>query len=216
MWPSIVDTSSLHTFFPKGATGKQTFRLAKNKVVFAQGDPNNSIFFIEKGIVKLTVVSRVGKEAIFSVLGEGCFFGEACIASKETVRSYNAIVVSDAVLSRIERDIFSRHLQSASNSGYAFTEYLVKLNEAVQDHLVHNLLETSERRLAQALLSLAKFDKENEEYVVRVSQQNLADMIGATRQRVNTLLRGFKRAGLVQSGHDLRVNTSLRKFAGQQ
>jgi len=214
MWPSTFNLSSLTTFFPKA--GKQRLSFRKKQVVFSQGDPNDSIFFIEIGTVKLTAVSRHGKEAIFAVLNRGCFFGETCIASDKPARSHNAVALSDVRAAKIERDVFVKSLQSGGSGAYAFIEYLLRLHENSQEQLIHNLLDSSEKRLARALLSLAELSDENKaNRALPVSQQNLGDMIGATRQRVNSLLKGFRKSGFIDYANGLRVHGSLREVAGK-
>lgn len=215
MVPSTFKPSSLNTFFPSARIQIVSFR--KKQVVFSQGDPSDSIFFIERGTVKLTVVSRHGREAIFAVLGGGSFFGENCIASDKPTRFHNAIAITDLRVATIDRNTFRAGLRLGTGNGtYAYIKYLLQLNENIQQQLIHNLLESSEQRLARALLSLASVIGENKgNHVLPMSQQNLGDMIGATRQRVNSLLKRFRKSGFIDNANGLRVCAALRKVAGK-
>jgi CRP/FNR family transcriptional regulator, cyclic AMP receptor protein len=180
----------------------------ERQIIFSEGQRSDSIFYIEKGAVKLTVTSRRGKEAIVSVFSRGDFFGESCVAPDQPVRSNNAVALTDTQALKIDRSVIIRTLIRDGQVCYGFVTYLLGRNQRIQQHLVNSLMDSSEERLARVLFFLAqpgKFDSS-----ARVSQQTLAEMIGTTRQRVNVLMKRFKKLGLIEYGNGLKVRNSLQ------
>ncbi len=178
-------------------------------IIFAEGERNDSLFYIEKGMVKLTATSRQGKDAIIGIFSRGDFFGESCIAADQPFRFHNAVALTDMRVLKIDRTAMIRALLGGGHACYDFVIYLLGRHTRIERDLVNNLMDSSEERLARVLFFLAqpgKFDPPP-----KISQQTLAEMIGATRQRVNVLMKRFKSSGLIEYGNGLKVNDSLRR-----
>jgi CRP/FNR family transcriptional regulator, cyclic AMP receptor protein len=187
---------------------KKTVWFAGKEIIFSKGERSDSIFYVEKGMVKLTVTSRQGKEAIIGVFSRGDFFGESCIAPDQPARFHNAVALTNLRAVKIDRNAIMAALRAESDACYGFLAYLLRLNARIQDELVNNLLHSSEERLARTLIFLAQPGRLD--FPAKVSQQTLAEMIGTTRQRVNVLMQRFKKLGLIEYGHGLEVRNSLR------
>lgn len=183
----------------------------KNQIVFLQGDPATAVFYVQQGKVKLSVLSKKGKEATLSLLGPGDFLGEECIASDQRFHMATATAITDCSLLRIERNDMIRVLHKERPISELFVSYLLSRNKRIQEDLVDQLFNSSEKRLARALLLLARFGKEKRSRTVipKISQQALAEMIGTTRSRVNFFLNQFRKRGLIDYNGELRVHTSL-------
>jgi CRP/FNR family transcriptional regulator, cyclic AMP receptor protein len=180
----------------------------EKQIIFSEGERSDSIFYIERGTVKLTVTSRKGKEAIIGIFSRGDFFGENCIASNQPVRLDNAVSLTEVRVVKIGRSAIVRLLFGGGDACYAFVTYLLDRNTRMSSDLVNNLMDSSEERLARVLFFLAQPGRIDS--ATKVSQQTLAEMIGTTRQRVNVLMKRFKQLGLIEYGHGLRVHNSLR------
>ena len=168
----------------------------KRQIIFSQGDPNDRIFRIEEGTVKATVNSRHGKEAIIGLFRRGDFFGESCISPHLRVRSYNAVALIETKVLQLSRTSVLQKLRASTSASSAFIEYVIKRNQLLQDDLASALLDTSQQRLNRALSSFSQaLEKNKANRLARVSQQTLAEAIGASRQRVNFLLRNRRGAG---------------------
>ncbi|HXO32898.1 MAG TPA: Crp/Fnr family transcriptional regulator [Candidatus Acidoferrales bacterium] len=200
------------TFLVSIGPKKRDMWFPARKLIFSEGEPSGSIFYIEKGAVKLTVTSRQGKEAIIGVLSRGDFFGENCIAPDQPVRFHSAVALTDLRAVKIDRTIIIRALLGGGDACYGFVTYLLGRNTRISADLVNNLMDSSEERLARALFFLAQPDRLDS--TDKVSQQTLAEMIGTTRQRVNVLMKSFKSSGLIDCSHGLKVNDSLRSVFG--
>ena len=162
----------------------------KKQIVFSVGDRSDSIFYVEKGTVKLTTASAKGKEAFIGLLDGGSFFGESCLASGSPVRFHTATAVTDLRVLNIGRLAMINILRTDAEFAYGFIVHLLKRNAQIQEDLVNNLLNTSEERLAQVLSSLHRLSQTGERrFVPRLSQQDLANMVGITRQRANVLIK---------------------------
>ena len=182
----------------------------KNQVVFAQGDPADAVFYVQTGEVKLTVVSARGKAAIIAILRAGDFFGEGCLAG-QPLRMATASALSEASVVRIEKARMTGLLHEDSAFADVFVSYLLSRTIRIEEDLVDQLFNSSEKRLARILLLLAGFGKKRdaEPVIPRVSQEALAEMIGTTRARVSVFMNKFRRLGLIDYNGGLRVHESL-------
>lgn len=183
----------------------------KNQIVFLQGDRAGTLFYIQGGKVKLSVVCKKGKEATLALLGPGDFLGEACIVPDQRLRTVTATAITDCSLLRIERNEMLRALHEERAIAKHFVSYLLARNRRIQEDLVDQLFNSSEKRLARALLLLARFGREKKSRAVipKISQQELAEMIGTTRPRVNLFLNRFRKMGLIEYNGELKVRSSL-------
>lgn len=186
-------------------------RFRKRQIIFSIGDRSDSVFFIESGSVKLTLTSPQGKEAVVAVLHAGDFFGANVLSERRMARANNAIAVTDLRAISIGRETMLHLLHHRQEICDAFVSLLVdrilKLKQDIGDQLLYG----SEQLLARALLSVAHLDEKQESQVLpKMSQQDLANMIGITRQRVNALLKRFRKSGLIDYAGGLRVHSSIR------
>jgi CRP/FNR family transcriptional regulator, cyclic AMP receptor protein len=182
----------------------------KKQIVFAQGAPANEMFYIQKGRVKLSVVSEQGKEAVIAIRGEGEFFGEGCLAG-QPLRIATASAVTDCSTVRLRRAATIRALHNNPGFSELFIAYLLSRNIRVEEDLVDQLFNSSEKRLARLLLLLANFGKDgkHEPVVPKVSQETLAEMIGTTRSRVSFFMNKFRKLGFIHYNGGLAVHSSL-------
>ena len=178
--------------------GKTVLEYGANRTVFWQGDPADSVFYLRQGKVKLAVTSQQGKEAIVAILGEGDFFGEGCLAG-QLLRIATATAMTDCTLARIEKALMARTLHEQHDFSELFVMHLLSRNIRYEADLVDQLFNSSEKRLARMLLLLAHFGKESkaETVVPRVSQDNLAQMVGTTRSRVSHFMNKFRELGFI-------------------
>jgi len=190
--------------------GETILTLPKKQILFLQGDTSDAVFFIQAGKVKVTVVSEHGKEAVVSILEQGEFVGEACLAG-QTVRAAAATTLEDSRILRIEKAAMLRLLQEHPKFSDAFMSYLLLHLIRVQEDLVDQLFNSSEKRLARALLLLAHFGKEGkpETVIAKISQETLAEMIGTTRSRVSFFMNKFRKLGFIDYKGGLRRNGGL-------
>jgi CRP/FNR family transcriptional regulator, cyclic AMP receptor protein len=184
---------------------------AKRQIIFAQGDAANAVFYIREGKVRLTVVSKAGKEATLGILGEGEFFGECSLAGQAS-RLGSATAMTDCTLMRIEKKAMIIVLHREHTFSDLFVEHLLVRNTRYQEDLVDQLFNSSEKRLARLLLVLAHFGKEGarESVIPKVSQETLAEMVGTTRARVSFFMNRFRKLGFVDyGGGGMQVHSSL-------
>jgi len=179
--PSPIKPFNIDSFLAAVHVRRKIIHFRRNQTIFSQGEGSDAIFYIEKGSVKLTITSEEGREAIVGVFGGGDFFGESCIASDRPVRFHTAIAITDTRVVKIRRDAIINALRASSDALYAFVSSLLRRDARIQQDLAIYISETGKKRLARALLTRARFAK--------FSQQDWADMIGLTRQRVNVLLQ---------------------------
>ena len=182
----------------------------KKQILFSQGDGADSVFYIQTGRVKLTVVSQRGKEAVIALMDAGSFFGEGCLAGK-LVRLTSATVVDESTIVRIDKQVMIQMLENEPTFSSMFLEYILARNLRIQEDLVDQLFNSSEKRLARVLLLLAHFGKEGkpEPVIAKVSQEMLAEMIGTTRSRVNFFMNKFRKLGFLEYNGGLHVHSSL-------
>lgn len=199
------------TFLAKTGLGRTIVDLKKRQTVFSQGDPANEVFYIQKGRIKLTVISKRGKEATIALLGAGNFLGEECIAAIQPQRMATATAIAPATLLRIERKEMARVLHEEKLFSEVFVSYLLARNTRIQEDLVDQLFNSSEKRLARALLLLAQFGKDGtpETVIPKISQEVLAEMIGTTRSRVSFFMNRFRKLGFIEYNGSLSVHSSL-------
>jgi CRP/FNR family transcriptional regulator, cyclic AMP receptor protein len=202
------------TFLATIGEGRKSLIVSKKQNVFTQGDAADAVFYIQKGKVRLTVVSKVGKEATIGILAEGNFFGEGALAG-QAVRMGSAAAMTDGQLLRIEKKAMMDALHREHAFSDLFVAYLLARNIRYEEDLVDQLFNSSEKRLARVLLMLAHFGKEGvpETVVPKISQEALAEMVGTTRSRVSFFMNRFRKlgfihyAGGVEGG--LQVHSSL-------
>lgn len=202
---------SVENFLAKSGLGRKIVELNKKTTLFSQGDAADSVFYIQKGKVKLTVVSRRGKEATLAFRSVGDFVGEECIAAIQPQRLTTATALMPVTVLRIDRSEMVRVLSREKAFSEAFVAYLLSRNVRTQEDLIDQLFNSSEKRLARALLLLARFGKDGvpETVIPRVSQETLAEMIGTTRSRVSFFMNRFRKLGFIEYNGKLSVHSSL-------
>jgi CRP/FNR family cyclic AMP-dependent transcriptional regulator len=194
--------------------GRKMIAVPKKQTIFTQGDAADSVFYIQKGKVRLTVVSKIGKEATIALVSEGNFFGEGALAG-QLLRMGSAAAMSDCELLRVEKKAMMDALHREHALSDMFVAYLLARNVRYEEDLVDQLFNSSEKRLARVLLLLAHFGKEGipETVVPKISQETLAEMVGTTRSRVSFFMNRFRKLGFIQyAGGDeggLQVHSSL-------
>jgi len=201
-------------FLARVGNGRTMAEYHKKQVVFAQSDPADAIFYIQKGKVKLTVVSDNGKEAVIAILGIGDFLGEGCLAGRSLYLS-TATAMSECSIVRLQKSGMIRLLHDEPAFSELFVSYLLSRNIRIEEDLVDQLFNSSEKRLARVLLLLANFGKEGkpEPVIARISQETLAEMIGTTRSRVSFFMNKFRKLGFIEYNGEvnggLHVHSSL-------
>jgi CRP/FNR family cyclic AMP-dependent transcriptional regulator len=200
----------VHTFLAKIGPGRTMMNCRKNKRLFSQGDPADAIFYIQSGKVKLTVISKQGKEAVVGILGANDFFGEGCLAG-QSVRMSSASAMSVCEVMRLEKEHTIRVLHDEPAFSELFLTHLLCRNIRLEEDLVDQLFNSSEKRLARVLLLLANYGKEakQEPVIPNISQGTLAEIIGTTRSRVNHFMNKFRKLGLIDYNGGLHVHSSL-------
>jgi CRP/FNR family cyclic AMP-dependent transcriptional regulator len=199
-----------NTFLATIGEGRKIVSFEAKQTVFAQGHPADAVFYIQKGKVKLTVVSHNGKEATIGILSDRYFFGEGCLAG-QPVRMSAATAMTDCDLLRIEKKAMMEVLHHEHTLSDMFVAYLLTRNIRYEEDLVDQLFNSSEKRLARILLLLAHFGKEGkpESVVPKISQEMLAEMVGTTRSRVSFFMNRFRKLGFIHYNGGLQVHSSL-------
>ena len=190
--------------------GRSISPFGKDEVVFEQGQPADAVFYIRNGKIKILVTSEQGKEAVVAILGTGVFFGEGCLIG-QPLRLATAMAITDRTIMRIGKAAMIRVLQDEPLFAQRFMHHLLTRNSRVEEDLVDQLFNSSEKRLARLLLLLANFGKEGRPELVttNVSQEVLAEMIGTTRSRVSFFMNKFRKLGFIEYNGELRVHSSL-------
>jgi CRP/FNR family transcriptional regulator, cyclic AMP receptor protein len=199
------------SFLAKIGEGRTISRYRRNEVVFSQGDPADAVFYIQRGKVKLTVVSKRGKEAVVAILGAEEFFGEGCLAGQPR-RIATVTTMTESTIMRLQKASIVSVLRNEAAFSEMFIAHLLTRTIRVEADLVDQLFNSSEKRLARLLLLLANFGKEAkpEPIIAKISQETLADMVGTTRSRVSFFMNRFRRLGFVDyNGGGLEVRSSL-------
>jgi CRP-like cAMP-binding protein len=190
--------------------GRTIASYRQNQNVYTQGDPADSVFYIQSGKVKKIVVSEQGKEAVVALLGTGDFFGEGCLRG-ETLRLAAVSAMTESVIMRIPKENIVRVIHEEPAFAKMFISHLLHRNSRVEEDLVDQLFNSSEKRLARTLLRLANFGKEGEPepILAKISQETLAEMIGTTRSRVSAFMNKFRQLGLINYNGRIEIHRSL-------
>jgi CRP/FNR family cyclic AMP-dependent transcriptional regulator len=199
-----------YAFLATIGEGRKAMLFPKKHNIFAQGDPADAIFYLQTGKVRLTVVSKTGKEATIGILSDGSFFGEGSLAG-QALRMGSATAITDCAVLRIEKKAMMQALHREHAFSDLFVAYLLARNIRYEEDLVDQLFNSSEKRLARVLLMLARFGKEGvpETVVPKISQETLAEMVGTTRSRVSFFMNRFRKLGFIHYNGGLQVHSSL-------
>jgi CRP/FNR family transcriptional regulator, cyclic AMP receptor protein len=197
-------------FLAKVGEGRNIGKYRKSEIVFSQGDPADKVFYIQKGKVKVTVVSEQGKEAVVAILGPSEFFGEGCLAGQNQ-RLSTAATMDASVIVGLEKSAIVRLLHEEPSFSEMFIAHLLGRTIRVEADLVDQLFNSSEKRLARMLLLLANFGKEGspQPMIAKISQETLAEMIGTTRSRVSFFMNKFRKLGFITYNGGIHVHSSL-------
>jgi CRP/FNR family cyclic AMP-dependent transcriptional regulator len=200
----------VHAFLAKVGTGKATQEFGQNQVVFEQGEVADKVYYIQKGRIKLTVLSDHGKEAVVGILEPGQFFGEGCLNGHKQ-RIATTTTMENSVVVAITRSAMISALRDEPSFSEVFVSYLLTRNSRIEEDLIDQLFNSSERRLARMLLLLANFGKEDSPQPINpnISQETLAEMIGTTRSRVSFFMNKFRKLGFISYNGHIEVNSSL-------
>jgi CRP/FNR family transcriptional regulator, cyclic AMP receptor protein len=197
-------------FLAKADGGRTISNYQKDQTVFSQGEAADAVFYIQQGKIKITVVSEQGKEAVVAILGTGDFFGEGCLVG-QSLRMATVTAMMECEIMRLEKAAIIRVLHEEPAFSEMFMSHLLTRNIRVEADLIDQLFNSSEKRLARALLLLANFGKEGkpEPVVAKISQETLAEMIGTTRSRVSSFMNKFRQLGFIDYNGKLEVHSSL-------
>ena len=195
-------------FFSRSGTGKCVDHFAKNQKIFSQGDAADAVFFIQKGKVKITVLSEQGKEAVVGIFAAGQFFGEASLDGAER-RTSTSQALEDCLITSITRTEMLEGLSREPNLSAFFVRHLLSRNQRMEDDLIDQLFNSSEKRLARLLVLLADFGEGAHPVPIMLSQETLAEMIGTTRSRVSFFMNKFRKKGFIDYKGKIEVHRSL-------
>ena len=201
-------------FLDSAGLSKAIVEYRRNEVVFTQGDASDSVMYIQKGGVKLSVLSKTGKEAVVAMLGPSDFFGEGCLAG-QTVRIGTATAITPTTVLEISKNQMVKVLHEQHALSDRFISHMLSRNVRIEQDLIDQLFNSSEKRLARALLLLARYGKQDKprQVVAKISQETLSEMVGTTRSRVNFFMNKFKKLGFIEYNGDLdagiQINSSL-------
>ena len=198
------------SFLAKVGRGRSITKYGKDHTVFSQGEPADAVFYIQKGKVKITVVSPQGKEAVTAILGSDDFFGEGCLAGQPR-RMATVVAMTESAIMRIEKATIVRLIRDEPTFSGMFMDHVLARTIRVEEDLVDQLFNSSEKRLARLLLLLANFGKDEkpEPVIAKISQETLAEMIGTTRARVSFFMNRFRKLGFIKYNGGIEVHTSL-------
>jgi CRP/FNR family transcriptional regulator, cyclic AMP receptor protein len=197
-------------FLAKVGEGKTILEFRKDQIIFAQGDAANTVFYIQKGQVKVVVISEQGKEAVVGILGSGQFFGEGCM-NGHSLRIATTTAMEECLITAITKTAMLATLNEEPKFSELFMSYLLTRNSRIEEDLIDQLFNSSEKRLARLLLLLANFGKEGSPQPItpNISQETLAEMIGTTRSRVSFFMNKFRKLGFITYNGKIEVNSSL-------
>jgi CRP/FNR family cyclic AMP-dependent transcriptional regulator len=198
------------TFLAKVGEGKTIAKFRKDQIVFSQGEIADAVFYIQKGKIKLTVVSEQGKEAVVAILGPGQFFGEGCL-NGHPLRIATTAAIEECVITRLDKAVMVATIHNEPDFSELFMAYLLDRNSRIEEDLIDQLFNSSEKRLARLLLLLANFGKEGRPQPIagKISQETLAEMIGTTRSRVSFFMNKFRKLGFIEYNGEIEVHNSL-------
>ena len=208
--PSSKKTFNAQNFLESAGLSRKIAEFGKKETIFSQGDVCKDVLYIQKGGVRLSVVNEAGKEAVVAVLGPGDFFGEGCLAG-QPIRIGTATAITPATLLVIEKKEMIRLLHHEHEFSDRFITYMLSRNIRIEEDLVDQLFNSSEKRLARTLLLLARYGTEDKPQRVlpKIAQETLAEMVGTTRSRVNFFMNKFRKLGFIKYNGGLQINTSL-------
>jgi CRP/FNR family transcriptional regulator, cyclic AMP receptor protein len=197
-------------FLDSAGVARKVTEFSKKQSIFSQGDPAKNVLYIQKGGVRLSVVNETGKEAVVAVLGPGDFFGEGCLAG-QTIRIGSATAVAPTTVLVIEKQEMIRVLHAEHAFSDRFISYMLSRNIRVEEDLVDQLFNSSEKRLARTLLLLARYGKEDQpqRVLAKISQETLAEIVGTTRSRVNFFMNKFRKMGFIKYNGGLYIDSTL-------
>ncbi|HXN50984.1 MAG TPA: Crp/Fnr family transcriptional regulator [Candidatus Acidoferrum sp.] len=197
-------------FLDSAGVAKKVRQFKRAEIIFSQGTPAESVMYIQEGGVKITALSEAGKEAIIAILGPGAFFGEGCLAG-QPVRMGNATAITPSTLLVIDKKEMTQVLHDQHELSDLFINFVLTRNIRIEEDLVDQLFNSTEKRLARTLLLLARYGKQDQPHRVlpKVSQETLAEMIGTTRTRVNLFMNKFRKLGFIKYNGGIEINTSL-------
>lgn len=200
----------VEAFLKSAGAARRVVSYPKGKIVFSQGQPSDAVMYIQKGGIKISVVSRTGKEAVVAMLGPGDFFGEGALTG-QSIRIGTATATTPTTVLIIEKAAMLQLLRDEPAFSERFIAYMLARNLRVEADLVDHLFNSSEKRLARALLLLARYSDQqgSERRIPKISQETLAEMIGTTRSRVNFFMNKFRDLGFIEYNGDIKINTSL-------
>ena len=201
---------SAQAFLDSAGMARKVRQYKEAEIIFSQGNPAESVFYIQEGSVKITVVSETGKEAIIAILGPEDFFGEGCLAD-QPVRMGNAKSITPSTVLVIDKDEMAKVLHDQRELSDLFINFVLTRNMRIEENLIDQLFNSTEKRLARSLLLLARYGKQEhpQRELPKVSQEMLAEMVGTTRQRVNLFMNKFRKLGFVRYNGGLQVHNSL-------
>ena len=208
--PPIAETFDAKVFLAKPGTGKANLHFRAGAEIYAQGDVADAIYFLQKSKIKITVTAESGKEAVLSIINAGDFFGEGSL-NGQPLRMAAVTAMTECSVMRIEKSAMLTELHDEPQFSEVFIAYLLQRNSRIEEDLVDQLFNSSEKRLARTLLLLANFGKEGktEPVLAKISQETLAEMIGTTRSRVSFFMNKFRLLGLIDYNGHIKVNSSL-------
>jgi CRP/FNR family cyclic AMP-dependent transcriptional regulator len=207
--PKTRRAFNVERFLASAVPARRVVKYRQGEVVFSQGDPSDDIKYIQKGAIKLSVLSKIGKEAVVAMLGPGDFFGEGSLAGQPLRIGTATAVVPSSVLT-IEKAAMIQLLRDEHTFSDRFISYMLTRNMRIEADLVDQLFNSSEKRLARTLLLLARYGHEHPQRTLpKISQETLAEMIGATRSRVNFFMNKFRKLGFIEYNGGLTINSSL-------
>jgi len=198
-------------FLVRAGLGRRIVQLASKETFFSQGDPADAVFYLQRGRAKVTVVSSAGKEATIMLLADGDFVGEEALATVAGTRLATATAITGCSALKIGREEMIRAMHGETGFSDMFLKFLLTRSMRIQADLVDQLFNSSEKRLARILLLMAEFGKpgEEEQYIPKISQETLAEMVGTTRSRVSFFMNRFRKLGFIEYNGRIRVNKSL-------
>jgi CRP-like cAMP-binding protein len=208
--PKQPRTFDAQAFLDSAGVEKKAVEFRRKAVIYSQGDPADAVMYVQTGSVKLSVVSSAGKEAVVGMLGPGDFFGEGCLAG-QSVRIGTVTAMTASTVLRVDKNKMLRLLHEQHSMSDLFISYILARNIRIEEDLIDQLFNPSEKRLARTLLLLARYGRQDKPQRVlpKLSQEMLAEMVGTTRSRVNFFLNKFRKLGFIKYNGGLQVNSSL-------